>query len=76
MYKHLIKPYQYYTPIYRTECEGLRPHPTPLQYQTSQTSPIERSSSGLRPMNKEDKKKRIFGSGFVKTTSPGVARVK
>ena len=57
MYKHLIKPYQYYTPQ------------KPPQYQTSRTSLIERSSSGLQPMTKEDKKKRIFGSGFVKPSS-------
>ena len=62
MYKHLIKPYQYYTPIYPTSQK-------PPQNQTSRTSPIERSSSGLRPMTKEEKKKRIFGSGFVKTTN-------
>ena len=49
MYKDLIKPYQYYTPIYPTPQK-------PPQYQTSRTSPIERSSSGLRPMTKEEKR--------------------
>ena len=49
MYKHLIKPYQYYTPIY----------PTSQKPPQNQTSPISR----------EDKKKRIFGSGFVRTSS-------
>ena len=57
MYKHLIKPYQYYTP-----------QKSP-QNQTSRTIPIERSSFGQRPMSREDKKKRIFGSGFVRTSS-------
>ena len=57
MYKHLIKPYQYYTP-----------QKSP-QNQTSRTIPIERSSFGQRPMSREDKKKRIFGSGFVKPSS-------
>ena len=52
MYKHLIKPYQYYTPIYPTSQK-------PPQNQTSRTIPISR----------EDKKKRIFGSGFVKPSS-------
>ena len=47
MYKHLIKPYQYYTPQ------------KPPQKQTSRTI----------PMSREDKKKRIFGSGFVRTSS-------
>ena len=62
MYKHLIKPYQYYTPIYPTSQK-------PPQNQTSRTIPIERSSFGQRPMSREDKKKRIFGSGFVKPSS-------